>query len=123
MALSRGQLETLERLLVKDRDRALRHLRRFDESLADEASEHAFSLHIADQGTNMMEKEKAFLLAGEEGRRLLDIDAALRRLYGDPTSFGTCTSCGRDIDFQRLQAVPHTVLCVTCKKAEEERDL
>ncbi len=121
MALTSEQLDALERILLKDRDRILRHLRRFDESLA-EAAEHAFGTHIADQGTDMMEKEKAFLLAGEEGRRLQQTDAALRRLRQDPERFGRCRVCGGDIGFARLEAVPHAELCVDCKKREEDRD-
>jgi len=121
MALSEQERDAIERILIRDRDRILRHLRRFDESLAEEAG-HAFGLHIADQGTDMMEKEKAFLLAGEEGRRLLEVNTALRRLREDPHGFGTCRICGGEISFARLEAVPQATLCVACKKAEEESE-
>ena len=36
---------------------------------------------MADQGTDAMEREKAFLFASQEGRFLWHIDEALRRLY------------------------------------------
>jgi DnaK suppressor protein len=54
------------------------------------------------------------LLASARGS-LRDIDAALRRL--DDGSYGTCTTCGRAIAPERLEAMPTTTQCVTCKAA------
>ncbi|HKJ91938.1 MAG TPA: TraR/DksA C4-type zinc finger protein [Longimicrobiales bacterium] len=122
MALSEAQREALERLLLKDRERLVRRIRRHSSFLNEDGGEHAFSFHMADQGTDMMEREKAFLRAADEGRQLRDIDAALRRLYRDPTSFGQCSNCGRDIDFLRLEAIPQASLCVDCKTLEESRE-
>lgn len=121
MPLNAAQREALERLLLKDRERLVRRLRRMSELLNEENGEHAFSFHMADQGTDMMEREKAFLRAADEGRELQAIDAALRRLYREPSSFGTCDSCGQEMDFARLEAIPQATLCVTCKTREENQ--
>jgi len=40
----------------------------------------SYSYHMADQGTDAMEREKAFLFASKSGRLLHHIDEALRRL-------------------------------------------
>lgn len=45
-------------------------------------------------------------------RRLADVEGALTRL-GDDT-YGRCRDCGATILFERLQALPTTLLCVTC---------
>ena len=66
-----------------------------------------------------MEREKAFLFASKEGRQLLSIDDALRRLYENADGFGKCETCGEGIHWERLEAVPHTRLCIRCKAAEE----
>jgi DnaK suppressor protein len=77
-----------------------------------------YSFHMADLGTDAMEREKAFLFASAEGRAIYDVDAALRRLYnGD---YGTCESCGQPIARERLEVVPHARLCIRCKEREEK---
>jgi RNA polymerase-binding transcription factor len=76
-----------------------------------------YSFHMADAGTDAMEREKAFLFASSEGRSLMEINAALRRLYNG--EYGVCESCGLPIARARLEAMPHARLCVSCKEKEE----
>ena len=77
----------------------------------------AYSFHMADMGTDAMEREKAFMFASAEGRILMEIDDALRRLYkGD---YGLCEICGNPIARARLEAMPYARLCVSCKEKEE----
>jgi RNA polymerase-binding transcription factor DksA len=45
------------------------------------------------------------------------IDDALDRLREG--CFGICDMCGEKISRQRLEAIPYTQLCLSCKKAEE----
>ena len=80
----------------------------------------SYSFHMADQGTDAMEREKAFLFASQEGRFLWHIDEALRRLYRSPETFGKCHSCGNDIAFERLDALPHARYCIEYKQREED---
>ncbi|HEY7166518.1 MAG TPA: TraR/DksA C4-type zinc finger protein [Candidatus Binatia bacterium] len=53
-------------------------------------------------------------LEEHEQSRIADIDAALARM--DAGTYGKCTSCGREIDEQRLRAMPTTTLCEACSK-------
>lgn len=76
-----------------------------------------YSFHMADAGTDSMEREKAFLFASTEGRALLEVDEALRRLRRG--EYGMCESCGQPIGRPRLEAMPAARLCVTCKEKEE----
>jgi RNA polymerase-binding transcription factor DksA len=76
-----------------------------------------YSFHMADVGTDAMEREKAFLFASAEGRQLLEINEALRRVYRG--EYGTCETCGQPIARARLEAVPYARLCVSCKEKEE----
>ncbi len=64
-----------------------------------------------------MEREKAFLFASVEGRALLEINDALRRLYAG--EYGVCESCGQPIGRGRLEAMPSARLCKACKEKEE----
>jgi len=77
-----------------------------------------YSFHMADAGTDAMEREKAFLFASAEGRVLLEIDDALRRLYRG--EYGVCESCGNPIARARLEVMPHARLCIGCKEKEEK---
>jgi len=77
-----------------------------------------YSFHMADAGTDAMEREKAFLFASAEGRVLLEIDDALRRLYRG--EYGVCESCGNPIARARLEVMPHARLCIACKEKEEK---
>ena len=79
----------------------------------------SYSYHMADQGTDAMEREKAFLFASKSGRLLHHIDEALRRLRNN--KYGKCIECGNLINPARLEAVPHARMCIKCKEAEELR--
>jgi DnaK suppressor protein len=79
----------------------------------------SYSTHMADQGTDADEREKAFLFASKSGRLLYHIDEALRRI-SDKT-FGKCQECGQEISQARLEAVPHARLCIACKEKEEKK--
>ena len=113
--------------LLRERERALRSLGRYDE-LAKLSAEQAdsdlysYSDHMADLGTDAMEREKMLLFASKEGRYLYRIEDALRRLYKEPAEFGKCHTCGNLIDFERLDALPHARYCIDCKRKEEEAD-
>ena len=122
--LTKKQIEHLQQRLLRERDRALRSLGQFDE-LAKQTAEQAdsdlysYSDHIADLGTDSMEREKMLLFASKEGRYLYRVEEALRRLYKEPDKFGICHNCGKRIDFERLDALPHARYCIDCKLKEE----
>lgn len=123
--LNKKQLAHIEKRLLQERARALRSLGLFDEmAKADRESGDSdlsvYTDHMADQGTEAMEREKAALFATKEGRYLYRIEEALRRLYNDPKAFGTCHTCGSDVGFERLDALPHARYCIDCKRKEEE---
>jgi len=105
----------VERVLLRERARALENIEAFDErmtDLRDRAGELSlYRFHPADVGTESHEQEQDFLLASVEGRRLYQIDEALSRLYKEPEGFGRCEVCGRDIGVERLEVIPETTLC------------
>jgi RNA polymerase-binding protein DksA len=123
--LTKKQLQHFEKRLLDERARVMRELGRADEAFgasmqASDGDLSSYSFHMADQGTDAMEREKAFLMASKEGRFLWHIDEALRRLYRAPENFGKCHQCGNDIAFERLDALPHARYCIDCKQREED---
>jgi len=125
MALTKKQLAHFEKRLLEERARAMKELGHYDESFSatlqgSDGDLSSYSFHMADQGTDAMEREKAFLMASKEGRFLFHLNQALRRLYQNPDKFGTCEQCGADIGYDRLDALPHARLCIACKAKEED---
>ena len=118
MALTAEQREELGSLLERERRKLVRRLRRFGEELGDRDGV-GFSQHMAEAAAELTERETAALMANEEGRRLVEVDRALSRLSRSPESFGVCRGCGTEIQFERLEALPHTDLCIECKRSEE----
>lgn len=85
------------------------------------AGEHsAYAYHMADLGTDNMEREKAFFYAYRESRLLYHLDQALDRIKNK--TYGFCRECGNPIGQARLEAVPHATLCIDCKSNEEKKN-
>ena len=123
--MNKKQLQHLESRLLDERARVMKELGYYDESFnntlqSSDGDLSSYSFHMADQGTDTMEREKQFLFASQEGRYLWHVNQALRRLYSDPDTFGTCHQCGNAIDFDRIDALPHARLCISCKEKEED---
>lgn len=122
--MNKKELAHIEKRLLQERARAARSLGLFDEMAkadreAGDSEMAAYTDHMADQGTESQEREKAALFATKEGRYLYRIEEALRRLYSDPKGFGKCHTCSKAVAFERLDALPHARYCIDCKKKEE----
>jgi len=118
------ELAHFEKRLMEERKRAMKQIAQWDDSLRStiqnaDGDLSTYSFHMADQGTDAMEREKGFLFASKEGRYLWHIDQALRRLYKSPQTFGICEVTGERIEFDRLDALPHARLSYTAKRQEE----
>src|SRR5438046_592587 len=90
--LNKKQLAHLEKRLLEERQRVMKELGHYGESFnsslqASDGDLSSYSFHMADQGTDAMEREKAFLFASQEGRYLWHVNQALRRLYQPPALF------------------------------------
>ena len=60
------------------------------------------------------------LALGDHSRQALGaVDAALGRL--DAGTYGTCTSCGKQIGAERLEALPAAALCIDCQRTTATR--
>lgn len=110
-------------LLLEKREEILEDLRQYknpdneNSSIAEISQEAGTAYHMADVGTDTMELEKKYYLAAFEGERLREIDDALERIKNG--TYGHCTTCGANINRDRLEAIPHAQKCVACKASEE----
>jgi DnaK suppressor protein len=123
--MKQTDVDRIRSRLVEERRKRLARLAEFDERYRErlELGDDDLTndpLHMADEGTDTMEQEKAFLLASHDGRQLMEIDAALRRLYQEPDTFDRCERCGRPIATGRLELIPWTRLCIECQQQTED---
>jgi RNA polymerase-binding protein DksA len=121
--MRKSDLERCKKLLLDKRRALLEEMGYIEEAHGATIKEATgdlthYSYHMADQGTDNMERELAFAHGSKSRRLLYHIDEALRRI--EEGIYGKCHVCGRQIQLPRLKAVPHARLCIQCKSAEEE---
>ena len=125
--MKKKELDKFEALLLQRRAKLIEEMgllkkAALETTIKDSSGDlSSYSYHMADQGTDAMEREKAFLFASKDGRLLYHIDEALRRIR-DKT-YGKCQECGKPISMARLEAVPHARLCIECKEEEEQKKI
>jgi RNA polymerase-binding protein DksA len=89
-------------------------------SLSEEAGEEtAYDNHLADTATETYDRELDYTLEENSEHVLAEIDAALKRI--EDGTYGICTSCGKAIPEERLEARPWATLCIDCKRERERR--
>ncbi|MFC1543448.1 TraR/DksA family transcriptional regulator [Candidatus Neomarinimicrobiota bacterium] len=76
-------------------------------------SDSTYAYHMADVGTDHAEREKAYYWLARENNYLRYLDRALQMI--EEGTFGICQSCGDLISKERLEEVPHTTSCFSCK--------
>ena len=122
--MKKKDLEKFKDILTKKRDELLKnmeYLRGVLNSTNQEASgDHsAYSFHMADQGTDAMEREKAFLFISRDEKYLKQIEFALERVENG--TYGVCRVTGKEIGHERLEAVPTTTISFEAKVNAEKQ--
>lgn len=69
----------------------------------------SYDNHPADEGTDLYEREKDIALKQHFDYELENIEKALEAIKDG--SYGKCKTCGNEIAFERLEAVPTTLYC------------
>jgi DnaK suppressor protein len=64
--------------------------------------------------SQVFDQQRDLALRERNQQHLAQVEAALARL--DAGTFGTCTSCGRPIARERLDAIPWAALCIDCQR-------
>jgi DnaK suppressor protein len=124
--MNKKEITRYKKLLLKKRKELMSQMEfikevEMESTTKEAAGDHSsYAFHMADQGTDTMEKEKNFFYAQRDGRLLYHIDKALERIENG--TFGACDSCGEPIAKERLEAVPHARLCIACKSSEEKME-
>lgn len=114
---SEKELEHFRSLVLDKRSSALEDVERMRGQLEDarEQAENdtAYSFHMADAGTDAMEREKLYLMIARQQKYIGYLDRALDRI--DNGTYGICKVTGNAISRERLEAVPHTEISIEAK--------
>jgi DnaK suppressor protein len=132
---SKKDLEQFRLVILEKRDEILEQLQNLKEQMLDPTTgeyineNSPYSLHMAEQGTDAMEREKTFLYAQRENKFLGYLEDALKRI--DNGTYGICVECIEEpqhlcptcplIPKARLEAVPHSQLCLPMKQKQEKK--
>ena len=103
------ELKAWKDRLVEERVRLEQELESLKQSTGATARDSSgdlsgYASHMADLGTDTMEREKAFLFAEQKRSRLAEVGEALKRIENG--TFGVCSSCGEPIPSRRLERLP-----------------
>ncbi len=131
---SKRDLEHFRQIILDKRDEILEQLQNLKEQMLDPTTgeyineNSPYSLHMAEQGTDAMEREKTFLYAQRENKFLGYLEDALKRI--DAGTYGICIECVEEpqnlcdtcplVPKARLEAVPHSQLCLPMKQKQEK---
>lgn len=119
--LTDKDLKFFTELIIEQKNEILENARRLRESLIDEntgdyvGDNSTFSMHMAEQGSDEMEREKAYMFIQRDEKHLFYLENALERIA--KKTYGLCISCGKSISKARLEAVPITSHCINCKQS------
>ena len=72
-----------------------------------------YSSHMADASSDQEEMEKSYYWMDRENKFLQYLNRALEMM--EDGTFGICSDCGTLISKERLEEVPHTKSCFSCK--------
>jgi DnaK suppressor protein len=123
-AFDRKTLTSIKGRLSAHREELLTQLREIEEaafnaSQSDISGEVSFDEDSADAGSFTFEREKDLSIAQNVRDLVEKMAKALDKI--EAGTYGICESCGQPIEAARVKALPHVLLCLSCKKAEERR--
>jgi len=85
-----------------------------DQMLDSNQTNAIYSSHMADASGDHLELEKAYYMISRTKKYLNYLSKALNMISAG--TFGVCVSCNELIPKARLEEVPHTTKCVSCKE-------
>jgi len=123
--MPKKELNKYKALLVKEREKIGGGINHITQDALKTSQREAsgdlsgYSFHMADVASDNYEVEFSLGRASDEQNILYTIDEALKRVKDG--SYGSCTQCGKQIPKRRLDALPHTELCIACQSKNENK--
>ena len=121
--MNEKDLQHFKEIILKEKEKLVKkmgtHREATMETIKNASGEHStYSFHMADQGTDSQEREKAFIFAHRADHYLRHLEEALRRI--ERGEYGICQGCNQPIAHSRLEAVPIAKMCFECKNKQKK---
>jgi len=113
--MTKRELESYKKRLLKDRERLLADLTREKQEINASEIEEGDIVDIA--SANYDKNLLIGIMTRVEQEQLEKIDSALERI--EKKTFGQCISCSKKIDNERLKVMPVSLKCFDCKRNED----
>lgn len=125
---TKAELEHFRKIIIEERNKIIESAKANMQSLVDDESNYVgdnqtYSSHMAEQGSDEMEREKNYMFVQRDEKYLGYLQEALIRI--DQGTYGVCIDCFETphnlcrtcplIDGERLELVPITQHCIECK--------
>lgn len=119
-SLAASTLKRFRKMLEEEQARLSQVIQEIEDEqeelrLTETSSERSPDPNTAEGGSLAFEIEKELSLHQNAKDLLAQAEEALVRI--DEGTYGICAECGSSIPVARLEALPHTKLCVTCSAA------
>ena len=117
-AWSKKEIEDFKKVIMAKKDSAIKDLMNIKDrtdNLIDQSSSSIYSSHMADAGSDHQEMENAYYMMQREDSYIKYLEKALQMI--EDGTFGVCIKCDELIPKARLNEVPHSNKCVSCKEA------
>ena len=79
----------------------------------------SYDNHPADEASNTYEREKDLSIKDNSMILLKKVDIALKLIKNN--EYGNCRECGNEINLERLETIPYTIVCKNCSEKEENK--
>lgn len=119
--MEKNNLNYFKKKLYKEREDILKKINGIkedmgiDKSIKEYTSElSSYDNHPADIASETFEMEKNIALKNNEMNLLKKIDNSLKRI--EKNNYGICENCGREINIDRLEAIPYSSTCIDCER-------
>lgn len=117
------ELEYFRQIIEERRNEAQEEIERLRYQLQNEAEhdeqDNAYSFHMADAGTDAMEREKIYMMMDRQQKYIGYLNRALERI--ENKTYGICKVTRKPISKERLEAIPHTEISVEAKLQSKRR--
>ena len=113
LAYFKDRILTRKVAMTEDIERLRNQLMSAKEQVENDPS---YSSHMADIGTDATEIENLYLMIARQQKFVGYLDRALDRI--EKKTYGMCRETGKTIPKERLEAVPHTQVCIEVKKKQ-----
>lgn len=120
--LTPEQIQHLSRLMDERWTREIAEINAVAQRSRDERRQEAIAGRAADRLDEALAEialSTDYAIVRQDVEDVRDIVAARKRLAAG--SYGTCTDCGQEIGYERLQAYPTAKRCIRCQREHESK--